>query len=41
MKGMKMHKNRMRIKGIFPVAEGTVEGFGKPVRRGRLGQKWR
>ena len=28
-----MGKNRMRIKGIFPMAEGTVEGFGKPVRR--------
>lgn len=31
----------MRIKGIFPMAEDTMEGFGKPVRRGRSGQKWR
>lgn len=38
MKELDIGKNKMRIKGIFVLAEHTVNGFGKPVQRGKLGQ---
>lgn len=38
MKGTGRDESRMRMKGIFLMAEGTAEGFRKPVGRGSLGQ---
>lgn len=35
-----MGKNKMRVKGVFVLAEHTVNRFGKPVQRGKSGQ-WR
>lgn len=33
-----MGKNKMRVKGVFVLAEHTVNRFGKPVQRGKSGQ---
>lgn len=39
IKGTGKDKSRMRIKRIFLMTESTWEEFGKPMRKGRLGQK--